>query len=129
MSACHFGRSAIHQQHQFIPSHRAKAHTLTEEYLRVITTLLPTLIMHHLSASLPMRQFHALMGFANQNICASISPIQTYAANLTALAVYTYSHVTWMLSHDNSIAFILIEHVFFEAEFACFWAICKTADF
>ena len=53
-----------------------------------------------------MKQLHDLAGLANKNVYAPICRIQTYAANLTAHAVYPYSHVTWMLSHDDPIAFI-----------------------
>jgi len=53
-----------------------------------------------------MKQFHDLAGLANKNVYASICRIQTNATDFTAHAVYSYSHVTWMLSHDNPIAFI-----------------------
>ena len=106
----HPRRDPLHQKHQLIPPHRAESDTLTQEYLRMESPLLQTLVVHGIPAAFPMQQLHQFAATAYKYIHISIGRVQANASHLTAQFINTGAHITRMLSHHKSIVFIQIKH-------------------
>lgn len=79
----HTGRDPLHQQDQFIPSHRAESNALTQEDSRVEASLLQPFVVHRVSAALPVQQLHQLAAAAHKHIHITVRRIRSHAAHLT----------------------------------------------
>lgn len=113
VSASHLRRYSLHQQHKLIPTHWTKANALAVENFRVKPSLFQTLMVHRISATLPMQYFHDLAAPAHENIRIAIRRVKTNRTHPATHSIHTHTHIVWMLSHHKPIILIQVEHRFF----------------
>lgn len=97
MTAGNPWRDAFHQKHQFVPAHGTESYALTQKYEGMEAATLKAFIIHHISATLPMQQFHYSAAFTYEYIYIAIGRVQTGHTYLAAHPVYPDTHVTRML--------------------------------
>ena len=111
-----FWRDSLHQKHQFRPSHATEPNALTQENARMEPALFESFVVHYISAILPMQDFHNFAGTADKNINVAVRGIKADHPYLTTQTVHTHAHISRMLRHDNTVAFIQIKHSVFDCE-------------
>ena len=77
-------------------------------------TFFKALVIHHISAMFPVKDFHDLARLPYKDIDITIARIEAYTSNLTTQTIYSHAHIRRVLRHDKSVTFIQIEHRVFE---------------
>lgn len=92
--------------------------------------LFQTLVVHYVSATLPVQQFHYLATLAHEDIHVAIAGGKADASSLPAHAIDADAHVAGLTRHDDAVVLIQIKHwSFLKAKVVTLNETKKTARF
>ena len=76
------------------------------------TSLLKAFVVHDITAPIPMQNLHNLAGLSHKHISITITRFKPDQPNLFTHTIDADAHDAWVLSHNDAITFVYIEHAF-----------------